>query len=240
VRAGGLHYCTAAPLDARGELAAPSDAPAQAELALRDLASKLGEARLRMQDVSMLSVSLADVRLLSAFDEAFRRHFRPPYPARSVSGVPLARAGQLVELESTAAYGGGQPVGAAASGELASPGMLAGDWLFLGARADGEPPGAALQTRRAWEGVAATVEAAGMTRADVVRTTNVLTDWRHYGGFNSGYGAFVEPPYPPRATVHAALADPRACVQIEAIAHRQGRDATILEASGASAASGAR
>jgi hypothetical protein len=30
--------------------------------------------------------------------------------------------------------------------------------------------------------------------------------------------------------VHATLADPGAGVQVEAIAHRQGRDATVLEA----------
>jgi enamine deaminase RidA (YjgF/YER057c/UK114 family) len=65
---------------------------------------------------------------------------------------------------------------------------------------------------------------------DVVRTNNILTDWRLYAGFNAGYGAFVAPPYPPRATVHAKLADPRACVQIEAIAHRLGREASVLEA----------
>ena len=46
----------------------------------------------------------------------------------------------------------------------------------------------------------------------------------------AGYGAVVTRPYPPRATVLAALADPRACVQVEAVAHRGGGDATVLEA----------
>ena len=86
------------------------DASAQAERALRNLARTLEQSGLRLQDVVMLTVSLADLRALPVFDEAFRTFFRPPYPARSVVGVPLARAGQLVELESIAAYGGGEPV----------------------------------------------------------------------------------------------------------------------------------
>jgi 2-iminobutanoate/2-iminopropanoate deaminase len=230
VRAGGLHYCTAAPVDARGDVSDPLEPRAQTEQALRHLAATLEQAELRLQDVVMLTVSLADIRVLPAFEDGFQRFFRPPYPARSVAGVPLARTGQLVEVESIAAYGGGQPVGEAVPGTAASPGMLAGDWLFVSAQAGSDEPGVERQTRRAWERIAATAEAAGMTLDDVVRTNNILTDWRFYAGFNAGYGAFVTRPYPPRATVHAALADPRACVQVEAVAHRGGGDATVLEA----------
>lgn len=224
VRADGLHYASASPGSA------VPDASAQATEALRDLTTKLDRAGLRPADVVMLTVSLADVRLLPAFEDAFQRVFRPPYPARSVVGVPLARAGQLVQLESIAARGGGQPVGGAAGQTAASPGMIAGDWLFVSAQTGGGEGGVEQQTRRAWERIVTTLESAGMSREDVVRTTNVLTDWRTYGAFNAGYGAFVERPYPPRATVHAALSDPAAAVQIEAIAHRRGRDATVLEA----------
>lgn len=233
VRAGGLHYCTAAPVDGRGAVPEPFDASAQAERALRNLAKLLEQGELRLQDVVMLTVSLADLRVLPAFDEAFRKFFRPPYPARSVVGVPLERPSQLVEVESIAASGGGQPVAPTADPVppvMASPGMLAGDWLFVSAQASGDEPDTERQTRRAWERIAATLAAAGLTLEDVVRTNNILTDWRLYAGFNAGYGAFVNRPYPPRATVHATLADPRACVQIEAIAHRQGRDAAVLEA----------
>jgi enamine deaminase RidA (YjgF/YER057c/UK114 family) len=233
VSAGGLHYCTAASVDERGAVSEPLDAGALAERALRNLSKLLEQGELELGDVGMLTVSLADLRALPAFDEAFRKYFRPPYPARSVVGVPLAHPGQLIEVESIAASGGGVPIapaGNSAPGVMASPGMRLGDWLFVSAQTSGEEPDVERQTRRAWEGVAAVLETAGLTPDDVVRTNNILTDWRSYAGFNAGYGAFVTRPYPPRATVHAELADPRACVQIEAIAHRQGRDATVLEA----------
>jgi enamine deaminase RidA (YjgF/YER057c/UK114 family) len=48
--------------------------------------------------------------------------------------------------------------------------------------------------------------------------------------FNAVYGDFVHPPYPPRATVViGGLVEPQALVQIEALAHREGRNATVLE-----------
>ncbi|HUF80546.1 MAG TPA: RidA family protein, partial [Burkholderiales bacterium] len=102
--------------------------------------------------------------------------------------------------------------------------------------ADGSlPTGAEQQIRAAWTRVQALLEEAGMALEDVVRTSNVLTDWRHYASYNAGYGAFVTAPYPPRATVLGALSDPRGLVQIEAVAHRAGRDATVLEANPACA-----
>jgi 2-iminobutanoate/2-iminopropanoate deaminase len=112
--------------------------------------------------------------------------------------------------------------------------MLAGDELYiggqLGAARDGSMPAdAAQQTRAAWMRVQALLEEAGMALEDVIRTSNVLTDWRNYAAYNEGYGAFVTPPYPPRATVLGVLADPGALVQIEAVAHRAGHDAIVLE-----------
>ncbi|HSD42486.1 MAG TPA: RidA family protein [Burkholderiales bacterium] len=230
-RADGLYYRNAAPIDGGGAVAAPRDARAQAEVAIRNLAAVLEEAGLGLEHVVMLEVSLADIRVLEAFDAVFARFFRPPFPARSVVGVPLSRAGQLVELEAIAATGGEpiEPAGAVPPA-MAVSAMRAGDWFFASARSGAEEPGAEAQTRRAWERIAASLDAAGMALEDVVRTNNILTDWRAYAAFNAGYGAFVTRPYPPRATVHAALAAPGACVQVQAIAHRQGRDATVLEA----------
>ena len=69
-----------------------------------------------------------------------------------------------------------------------------------------------------------------MDVTDVLRTNNWLTDWRSYAQFNAGYGAFVTPPFPPRATVIAGLPEPGARLQIEALAHRVGRTATVLDA----------
>jgi hypothetical protein len=46
------------------------------------------------------------------------------------------------------------------------------------------------------------------------------------------YARFVSPPYPPRTTVSHGLMDAAARVQIEAVAHRDGRNARAIEVSG--------
>ena len=230
------HWYTASPSDERGALSGGFDAGAQTEHALRRLATALEAAGLGARDVVMVNVSLADLRHFAAFEAAYTRFFPPPCPARSVVATPLRRPGQLVEIESTAVAGGGRPLGAGpVSCAGASPAMLAGEELYIGGQlgfaTDGSlPADAEQQTRAAWTRVQALLEEAGMASEDVVRTSNVLTDWRHYGSYNAGYGAFVAAPYPPRATMLGALIELRALVQIEAVAHRGGRDATVLEA----------
>jgi hypothetical protein len=60
-------------------------------------------------------------------------------------------------------------------------------------------------------------------------SNNWLVDWRSYKAFNTGYADFVQPPYPPRATVIGGILEPEALVQIEALAHRDAHFATVLE-----------
>jgi enamine deaminase RidA (YjgF/YER057c/UK114 family) len=234
-RAPGHHWHTASPKDERGAMIGGSDAGAQTEHALRNLAAALKAAGLSAREVVMVNVSLADLRHYAAFESVYARFFPPPCPARTVVATSLRHPAQLVEIESTAVAGGGRPVGldSLAAPGAASPAMLAGDELYIGGQIGvgaALPGDAEQQTRTAWKRVHALLEYAGMAVEDVVRTSNVLTDWRHYAPYNAGYGAFVTAPYPPRATVLAALPDPRAFVQIEAVAHRAGRDATVLEA----------
>jgi 2-iminobutanoate/2-iminopropanoate deaminase len=239
--AGKHRWHTASPFDERRAPSTDLDPGAQTRRALRRLATALEAAGLGAGDVVMVNVSLGDMRHYAAFEAAYMEFFRPPYPARTVVATSLRHPGQLVEIESIAVAGGGRPVvGSLTAPAGASPAMLAGDELYIGGQlgvsADGSFFGdAEQQTRTAWMRVQALLEEAGMTLADVVRTSNVLTDWRNYVLYNAGYGPFVAAPYPPRATVLGSLGDPRALVQIEAVAHRAGRDATVLEANPPSA-----
>ena len=47
------------------------------------------------------TVFLADLADFGPYNEEYRRHFAPPYPARSTVGVALP-AGLLVEIEAVA------------------------------------------------------------------------------------------------------------------------------------------
>jgi aminoacrylate peracid reductase len=198
--------------------------------ALANLASELDELR----DLVKLTVTLADHRDYAMLDEALMQMLRPPYPARTVSVAPLSDPARRVEIEFVASAGGGEPVDLYRMPGAASPAMRTATHLYLSAQPGIEADGhvaseVQTQTRAAWRRIHAIVEAAGLDPADIVRTNNWLTDWRSYNGFNAGYGDFVQPPYPPRATVIGGMLQPAALVQIEALAHREGRNATVLE-----------
>ena len=206
--------------------------------ALAQLAAALAETGFSMRDVVNVNVTLVDVRDFLALDEAFTQAFRPPYPARTVSVAPLAECAMRVALESTAVRGGGRPIEPKGMRRLpgaSSSAMLAGSHLFVsgqpGVDADGRmAEGVVEQTRAAWGRINAVLEAGDMEPGHIIRTNNSLADWRCYRDFNSANREYVVPPYPPRATVVAGLVQPFALVQVETIAHRGGREATVLEA----------
>ncbi len=239
VRLGARHYCTALPLDRSGKVARGNPA-VQSELALANLSLMLGAAGLRAADVVNVHVTLSHAGHFAAFETAYRGLFKAPFPSRTIVIAPLESEAMLVQIEATAFEGGGQPVlgrGGPPGIGAASPACLAEEECYVsghtgaGEGADGDS-GVEAQTHAAWDGITALLEAAGMHPASVLRTNNVLTDWRGYRGFNAGYGASVSEPYPPRATVLGGLLDARACVQIEAVAHRSGGDAEVVTAPG--------
>ena len=203
-----------------------------ARQALSNLARETEQAGMRLREVVKLTVTLTDLRNYSAFEATFTEFFRPPYPARTVTVAPLSDPRKRLEIESIAVAGGGEPIearGVVGGPGTASPAMLAGEHLYISAQTGFDAVGVQAQTRAAWRRIHALVESAGMDAADVVRTNNWLVDWRSYKEFNTGYADFVQPPYPPRATVIGGILEPGALVQIEALAHREGRNATVLE-----------
>lgn len=211
------------------------DATAQSRQALNALKSSLGAAGLTFSDVVNVHVTLSDVRGFAAFEAVYSDAFAAPYPTRCIVAGPLEDPTHCLQIEATAVRGGGHPIGPgdAVLGS-ASPAMLADDILYVSGH--GGPmraPDCEAQTRAAWSKIIALVAAAGFPSDSVLRTNNVLIDWRFYAGFNAGYGANVRAPYPPRATVLGGLLDPAALVQIEAIAHRKGSDAAIVQVPGA-------
>lgn len=112
-----------------------------------------------------------------------------PVPTSPYS--PVVRSGELV-------YTSGQ-VGTDASGAVAE--------------------GIEAQTRQALENVRLCLAAAGCTLADVVKVNAYLSDMADFETYNAAYRELLEPPYPARTTVGAALAR-GLLVEIEAIARR--------------------
>ena len=80
--------------------------------------------------------------------------------------------------------------------------------------------GIAGQTERAMVNLKAVLAAAGMSLADVVKTTIFLTDLANFSTVNDIYSKHVIEPAPARSTVQVAALPRGALVEIEAIARR--------------------
>jgi 2-iminobutanoate/2-iminopropanoate deaminase len=76
------------------------------------------------------------------------------------------------------------------------------------------------QTERALMNLTAVLGAAGMSAADVVKTTVFLADMADFATVNAVYARFAVEPAPARSTVQVAALPRGARVEIEAIARR--------------------
>ena len=76
----------------------------------------------------------------------------------------------------------------------------------------------AAQTRRVLQNVGALLEAAGLSFADVARTTVFLADMNDFAAMNDVYRTFFSEPFPARSTVQAARLPRDARIEIDAIA----------------------
>jgi len=100
VRGGGLLFLSGqvAQDPATGELI-DGDAGQQADQVLRNLATTLAAIGKDMADVIRVGVYLTDMSQFDAMNEAYRRHFNEPYPARTAIGVAALPLGAAVEMD---------------------------------------------------------------------------------------------------------------------------------------------
>ena len=75
-----------------------------------------------------------------------------------------------------------------------------------------------VHTRRVLENVRALLDAAGLSFAQVVRTTVFLADMNDFQAMNEVYATFFSEPYPARSTVQAARLPRDARIEIDAVA----------------------
>ena len=107
-----------------------------------------------------------------------------------------------------------------------SPGMKAGDYIFVSGQVghvDGKGnklAGIEAQTRQVMENMKGVLAAAGVSLSDVVKTTVFLVKADDFAKMNDVYKTFFAKDYPSRSTVIvAALARPEIIVEIECIAY---------------------
>lgn len=106
-----------------------------------------------------------------------------------------------------------------------SAAVTVGDFLFASGQIPVDPatgeivPGcAACQTKQVLANISAVLEAAGLTPANVVKTTVFLTDLGDFDRMNGEYAQFFAEPYPARSTIQVAALPKGARVEIEIVA----------------------
>jgi 2-iminobutanoate/2-iminopropanoate deaminase len=83
--------------------------------------------------------------------------------------------------------------------------------------------GVEAQADRSLRNLTAVLDAAGLTMADVVKTTIFLADMADFGAVNAVYGTYMPDPPPARSTIQAGALPKGGLVEIEAIARRPSR-----------------
>jgi len=105
-----------------------------------------------------------------------------------------------------------------------SPAIEAGGMVFVSGQLGADPlsgaleSGVQLQAERSVRNVKSILAAAGLSLADVVKTTIFLANMADFAVVNEVYAAHFTPPYPARSTVQVAQLPKGALVEIEAIA----------------------
>jgi 2-iminobutanoate/2-iminopropanoate deaminase len=124
----------------------------------------------------------------------------------------------------TALHGAGVP---AAFGPY-SAGIDAGGSVYCSGQLGLDPStgdlavGVAAQAERALENLGALLATAGLSYADVVKTTVFVADLNDFATVNEIYARYFPEPYPARSTVQVAALPKGGLVEIEAIAQRLG------------------
>lgn len=110
-----------------------------------------------------------------------------------------------------------------------SQGIAAGGLLFCSGQLGLDPGtgelvegGVEAQAERAMRNLAAVLDAAGCTWADVLKVTIFLAAIGDFTAVNAVYGRFVADPPPARSTFAVAALPKGGLVEIEAIARRPG------------------
>lgn len=119
-------------------------------------------------------------------------------------------------------------IGPYSQGVLAAPCKTTGEkLLFTSGQLGLDPETGAFagadvesQTRRSLENVKAILAAAGLTPADVVKTTVFLTDMNDFAAVNAVYAAYFPEDPPARSCIQVAALPKGGLVEIEAVAYR--------------------
>jgi 2-iminobutanoate/2-iminopropanoate deaminase len=221
--------------DQHGDLVGRGNMRAQTAQTFANMAITLQAAGGSLADLVQTQVTLTDWHAYREYNEVYNRHVQAPFPTNSTFQGGLGREGLLLEIESIAALATPRltidsaftQVGQARqerqpdmihseklAPQVARPhGVRVGDLMFIGGHTSIDTQGRLVgpgdiraQTRHVLTTIETILALAGLGLDDVVKTTVMLTDWRHYDAYNEVSRTVLQPPILPAPLSAGVLA----------------------------------
>jgi len=187
----------------------------------------------QLSDVVAVNVWLTDLGMYAAMNDVYRTLFDNDYPTRTTLGVSGLPGGSKVQVALVAVKGPKEviyPAGATKSNLPFSPGILAGDTLYLSGSVGLDPETGklvdgdiAVHVEQTLTNIGGVLEAAQMEFANVVSTYFFLKNVDDFGGINETWRSFTRQPRPCRLPVGVAAIPLDSPVEITMVASRQDR-----------------
>jgi len=208
--------------------------------AMTNLNKELESKGFSLADVVATHVWLTDVSKISEMNTAYRSFFQgTDLPTRTTVGVPALAKSSIVEIAMVAYRGKKEPIypGGVDRGKAPfSPGILAGDTLYLSGQAGVDPSTGKLiqgdfssHVTQTLKNIEKVLEAGGMGFSNVVSAEVYLTDVNNFEAMNKVYRASVKDPRPARVPVGVSALPLNSPVEITMIASRKKGEAVLPE-----------
>ncbi|MAV34929.1 MAG: hypothetical protein CMJ59_05680 [Planctomycetaceae bacterium] len=234
LRVGDTLYLSAQPgLDPAGANP-PTEMGAATRLAMRRLQRALAAEGLDFSDVVSAQVWLTDLGKYGAMNSAYRTFFAKRFPTRTTLGVAALPGGALVQIAMVAFAGPKRvirPADAKASDLPFSPGILAGDTLYLSGHVGVDPAtgqliegGVADHVKQTLQNIGEVLKAAQMDFSHVVSSYLYLQNPDAFGIASQAYLTRInQEPRPARMPMGVAALPLGSPVEITMIASRKVR-----------------
>jgi enamine deaminase RidA (YjgF/YER057c/UK114 family) len=203
-------------------------AAAQATRMFQNVGTVLRLLDTQFSDAVQMRVYLTDWRYQQAFDQACQQAFGDARPATAVvQSLSFAIPDLLLEIDLILADGG-HPRDEVRLSDGRRAGIRHGDTFYSDGlfgtlqTANGSRAEAAVQAETALAALLQSLERAGLGPQQASRITVTLADPRDVPAFLDVWRRLIPAPRPPCVLLCAGLPDPRALVQVEAIAHDGG------------------
>ena len=224
--ASGLLVGKTAYIAGKGDYRPNEDFPNKVRNCLAEVEKTLKVGGLNLSHVVAAHCYLEDPQYYEKFNEVYGEFFRNRPPARTTLGVPNVPGDSRVEITCIAYTDAAEirQIGSPPAGRPYSPGILAGNTLYISGRGDQLPDGShpatfEEQVRQMMRNVESVLKAAGLDFRHVVFSNVYIDKYENYGTVNKVYGEFFE--YgnePARATVFVDWIPGDSHVEISCIA----------------------